>query len=164
MLSLIPYVYPSRPSRYVLPTKFRRAWTFSPTRSPPAAAFGRRQLRGVFATVSSNHDLCSIGIYTHNLDTTPAQQQDLGRCLKKFSADLGYVRPEDIPMIPVRASKPKVVVYGPLESVPLPPDVVLLFVKADQTLILSGSVATDGGWFAAGDGPAGMRGGGAGAF
>jgi uncharacterized protein (DUF169 family) len=52
-------------------------------------------------------------------------------------ADLGYVRAEDIPMIPVLTSKPKVVVYSPLADAPLPPDVVLLFVKADQTLILS---------------------------
>ena len=40
-------------------------------------------------------------------------------------------------MIPVLSSKPKVVVYGPLADVPLKPDVVMLFVQADQTLILS---------------------------
>jgi uncharacterized protein (DUF169 family) len=40
-------------------------------------------------------------------------------------------------LIPVLSRKPKVVVYGPLEAVPLPPDVVMLFVQADQTLILS---------------------------
>lgn len=90
----------------------------------------------VFATVSTDHELCSIGVYTHNLQPSAAQQKDLGDALKVF-ADLGYVRPEDLAVIPVLKSKPQVVVYGPLDAVPLPPDVVLLFVKADQTLILS---------------------------
>jgi uncharacterized protein (DUF169 family) len=103
---------------------------------PAGCRFWQEAASGVFATVSNNHDLCSIGAYTHNLETTPAQQQDLGDALKVF-ADLGYVRPQDIPLIPVLEKKPKVVVYGPLQAVPLPPDVVLLFVRADQTLILS---------------------------
>ena len=76
-------------------------------------------------------DLCSIGVYTHNLETTPAQQQDLGDALKIF-ADLGYVRHQDLPLIPVLNRKPKAVIYGPLAEVPLPPDVVLMFVRADQ--------------------------------
>lgn len=103
---------------------------------PAGCRFWQEAAQDAFATTAHSHDLCSIGIYTHNLDMNPAQQQDLGDALKVF-ADLGYVRAEDIPQIPVLASKPKVVVYSPLESAPLPPDVVLLFVKADQTLILS---------------------------
>ena len=42
-----------------------------------------------------------------------------------------------MPFIPVLERAGKVVVYGPLASTPLAPDVVLLFVRADQTLILS---------------------------
>ena len=103
---------------------------------PAGCRFWQEAASRVFATVSGNHDLCSIGIYTHNLETTPAQQQDLGDALKVF-ADLGYVRQEDLPLIPVLSRKPKAVIYGPLADVPLPPDVVLMFVKADQTLILS---------------------------
>src|SRR5579871_4389422 len=55
----------------------------------------------------------------------------------KVFGDLGYVRPEDMPFIPVLNRSPKVVVYGPLAAMPMPADVVLLFVQADQTLILS---------------------------
>jgi uncharacterized protein (DUF169 family) len=50
---------------------------------------------------------------------------------------LSYVRDEDVAAIPVLASKPKHVIYGPLAEIPVDPDVVLLFVRADQTLILS---------------------------
>src|SRR5277367_1442520 len=99
---------------------------------PAGCRFWQEAASGVFATVSGNHDLCSIGQYTHNLESNP----DLGVALKVF-ADLGYVREQDIPLIPVLARKPKVVIYGPLDAVPMPPDVVLLFVRADQTLILS---------------------------
>ena len=47
------------------------------------------------------------------------------------------MREQDIPLIPVLKNRPQAVIYGPLSEVPLPPDVVLLFVNADQTLILS---------------------------
>jgi uncharacterized protein (DUF169 family) len=103
---------------------------------PAGCRFWQEAATRVFATVSSQHDLCSIGVYTHNLESTPAQQKDLGDALKVFG-DLGYVRPEDIPLIPVLKQEARVVVYGPLGQTPLSADVVLLFVRADQTLILS---------------------------
>jgi uncharacterized protein (DUF169 family) len=103
---------------------------------PAGCRFWQEAAQRVFATVSAQHDLCSIGVYTHNLETTPAQQKDLGDALKVF-ADLGYVRAQDIPLIPVLQKQARVVVYGPLAETPVAPDVVLLFVKADQTLILS---------------------------
>jgi len=58
------------------------------------------------------------------------------RLLRVF-ADLGYVREQDIASIPVLESRSSHVVYGPLATIPLAPDVVLLFGKADQMLILS---------------------------
>jgi uncharacterized protein (DUF169 family) len=103
---------------------------------PAGCRFWQEAQSGVFATVPSQHDLCGIGIYTHNLEASPAAQKDLGDALKVF-ADLGYVREQDIPMIPVLKNRPQAVIYGPLSQVPLPPDVVLLFVNADQTLVLS---------------------------
>ena len=90
----------------------------------------------MFATSASDHSLCAIGQYTHNLEMSAASSTDLKDALKVF-ADLSYVRDEDVQMIPVLASKPKYVVYGPLAQIPLDPDVVLLFVRADQTLVLS---------------------------
>ncbi len=103
---------------------------------PAGCRFWQEAAHGTFATVSSQHDLCSIGIHTHNLEQTGATSQDLGDALKVF-ADLGYVRAEDIPQIPVLQSKSKVVIYGPLAEATAEPTVVLLFVQADQTLILS---------------------------
>jgi uncharacterized protein (DUF169 family) len=103
---------------------------------PAGCTFWQEAATRVFATSAIDHELCSIGTYTHNLHMVPAVATDLGDALKVF-AQLTYVRAEDVASIPVLASKPAHIVYGPLAEIPLDPDVVLLFVRADQTLILS---------------------------
>jgi len=103
---------------------------------PAGCRFWQEAGARVFATSPADHANCSIGQYTHNLDMSDAGKADLGDALKVL-ADLTYVRPEDLAMLPVLAQKPKHVVYGPLAQTPCEPDVVLLFVRADQTLILS---------------------------
>lgn len=103
---------------------------------PAGCRFWQEAATRVFATAPPDHDLCAIGTFTHNLATTPAHEVDRADALGVF-ADLGYVRPEDLPLIPTLASRPRFVVYGPLADMPLDPDAVLLFVEADQSLILS---------------------------
>ena len=104
-------------------------------RVPAGCRFWEDAASTAFATSASDHSLCAIGVYTHNLQTSPAHQIDLMDALKVFG-ELGYVREEDLASIPVLGSQPAYVVYSPGDS-PLPPDVVLLFVNANQTLILS---------------------------
>lgn len=104
--------------------------------APAGCRFWQDAATSTFTTSAGNHELCAIGVHTHNLQTSPAQQKDLMDALKVF-ADLGYVRAEDVPQIPVLKNPAKFVTYAPLAEAPLPPDVVLLFVRADQTLILS---------------------------
>lgn len=103
---------------------------------PAGCRFWQEAADRVFATVAQDHELCAIGVYTHNLESSLAQQKDLGDALKVF-ADLGYVRQADLPFIPVLNRNVKAIIYGPLGAVPVAPDVILLFVRADQTLILS---------------------------
>lgn len=105
-------------------------------RVPAGCRFWQEAATETFATSPDDHGLCSIGMFTHNLESTPAQDTDCGDSLRVF-ADLGYVREQDIPTIPVLKRRFAHVIYGPLDSAPLPPDVVLLFGKAGQMLILS---------------------------
>jgi uncharacterized protein (DUF169 family) len=105
-------------------------------RVPAGCRFWEDGAATAFATTASDHNLCAIGVYTHNLQSSPAQQTDLMNALKVFG-ELDYVRAEDLASIPVLASQPAYVMYAPLAESPLPPDVVLLFVNANQTLILS---------------------------
>jgi uncharacterized protein (DUF169 family) len=104
--------------------------------APAGCRFWEDATTSSFTTSAFNHELCAIGVHTHNLSPSPSQQEDLIDALKVF-ADLGYVRAEDVPQIPVLKSAAKFVTYSPLGTTPLPPSVVLLFVRADQTLILS---------------------------
>jgi uncharacterized protein (DUF169 family) len=103
---------------------------------PAGCRFWQEAGKQVFATIPSDHELCSIGVYTHHLQMSSGVQTDLQDALKVLG-QLTYVRPDDMPFIPVLNRDSKVVVYGPLGSIPVAPDVVLLLVKADQTLILS---------------------------
>ena len=105
-------------------------------RVPAGCRFWQDAASTAFATSAADHSLCAIGVYTHHLQPSPAQQTDLIDTLRIFG-ELSYVRAEDIVTIPVLQSEPQFILYSPLADSPLPPNVVLLFVNPDQTLILS---------------------------
>jgi len=105
-------------------------------RVPAGCRFWEDAAHKAFVTTAADHSLCAIGVYTHNLQPSAGYQADLGDALRVFN-ELGYVREEDIPAIPILQSRHQYVVYSPLAETPLPPDVVILFVNASQTLILS---------------------------
>lgn len=104
---------------------------------PAGCSFWELATTRTFATVAADHDLCSIGVHTHNIaGASPATAEELGVTLGVM-ADLGYVRPDEVAGIPVLERSTPVVVYSPLASAPVTPDVVVLFARADQSLILS---------------------------
>jgi uncharacterized protein (DUF169 family) len=109
----------------------------------PAAAgcvFWERGAQGAFVTSPADHGNCVIGMYTHHMPlSTSSQQENLNDCLKVFG-DLGYVRPEDIPVIPVLKDEAKYVTYAPLASTPVPPSAVLLFADSRQSLAITEAV------------------------
>lgn len=105
-------------------------------RVPAGCRFWQEAATDVFATSPGDHDLCAIGTFTHNLAVTEAHEADRRDALKVL-AELSYVREQDIASIPVVESRRPYVIYGPLDSIPVNPDVVLLFAEAGQMLILS---------------------------
>ncbi|WP_446743358.1 DUF169 domain-containing protein [Silvibacterium acidisoli] len=108
-------------------------------RVPAGCRFWQEGALTAFATSAADHDLCSIGIYTHHLESTPARQSELMAALKVFG-QLDYVRQEDIAMIPVLEKQHAYVIYSPLAQATTPPDVVLLFLNSNQSLVLSEAV------------------------
>ncbi len=103
---------------------------------PAGCKFWEDATRASFSTAASDHELCAVGVYTHNLQPSTGQQTDLRDALKVFS-DLGYLMAEDVASIPVLQSRPQYVVYSPLAETPLAPDVVILFVNASHVLLLT---------------------------
>jgi uncharacterized protein (DUF169 family) len=110
------------------------------TQQPAGCAFWEQAANGPFATTTKDHELCAVGVYTHNLaGASPAYAAELGDVLKVM-ANLEYARDEDLALIPVLNRSPQQVVYAPLAETPLPPDVVLLFAHASQGLIIAEAI------------------------
>jgi uncharacterized protein (DUF169 family) len=103
---------------------------------PAGCRFWQEAGRSTFATTAAHHDLCALGTYTHNFATDAAHESERGEAFKVL-AHLGYVRESDLPLIPVLRERRPYVIYGPLETFPVAPDVVLLFARSDQSLILA---------------------------
>jgi uncharacterized protein (DUF169 family) len=108
--------------------------------------FWEKGAHQTFATRSADHEMCAIGVYTHNLTpTSETHERELGTVLKVLR-DLDYVRPEDLPAIPVLKQKPGVIIYGPLREAKQTPDAVLLFAHSAQGLVITEAVQqVDGG-------------------
>lgn len=112
--------------------------------APAGCSFWQQGARGAIATDPKDHRFCAVGMYTHNMPLN-GEKAELETALKIF-ADLTYVRPEDLPAVPVLKTEPKFVVYRPLEEAG-EADVVLMFVKPNQALILSEAVQqVESGW------------------
>jgi uncharacterized protein (DUF169 family) len=105
-------------------------------RVPAGCRFWEDAAGAAFATSAADHNLCAIGVYTHHLQESTAQQTDLMDALKVFG-EVGYVTAQDLAAIPVLESQHDYVLYSPLSTSPFVPDVVLLFVHANQCLVLS---------------------------
>jgi uncharacterized protein (DUF169 family) len=105
--------------------------------APAGCRFWQEAARGPFATATRDHELCSIGVHTHTLaGASPQAQAELGAVLGVM-AQLDYVRAEDVAAIPVMARASRHVIYAPLAQAPVTPDVVLLFLHARQSLVMT---------------------------
>lgn len=109
--------------------------------APAGCYFWQEAAERTFATSAKDHELCAIGVHTHNLTgASAAQPVELMTALEAMQG-LDYVREEEVASIPVLAQPVQHTVYGPLASFPMAADVVLLFAHAQQSLILTEAVA-----------------------
>ena len=113
---------------------------------PAGCAFWEQATAQTFATAASDHELCSIGVHTHNMSgAAPSQPDELKASLEAMMG-LDYVRENEIVAIPVLKQKSPHALYGPLADFPVEPDVVLVFAHAQDGLIVSEAVErVDGG-------------------
>ena len=103
---------------------------------PSGCSFWRLASEGrTFFTVPSDHYNCPIGSYTHNMPLPAERSNELEETLG-FMANLGYVRMDEVPGIPVLAKTPGIVVYAPLGDTPLDPDVVMFCGLAARVMLL----------------------------
>jgi uncharacterized protein (DUF169 family) len=108
---------------------------------PAGCVFWQEAATRTFATSTKDHELCAIGIHTHNMSQPsvahPAELQEALQAMR----GLNYVRQEEVAAIPVLQRAVKHVIYGPLADFPVAPEVVLLFAHSQQGLIISEAAA-----------------------
>ena len=103
---------------------------------PSGCSYWRMASDGrTFYTVAADHYNCSIGSHTHNITLPPERGRELEETLG-FMTSIGYLRMEEVPMIPRLAETPGVVVYAPLGATPVAPDVVLFWGPPGKVMIL----------------------------
>ena len=108
---------------------------------PAGCSFWQKAATRTFVTSAKDHELCVIGVHTHNLSPrSPSYPTEMQDVLKAMSG-LDYVREEEAAAIPVVRREVTHVLYGPLADCPAESDVVLLFAQARQGLILSEAAA-----------------------
>lgn len=107
---------------------------------PSGCSFWRLAADGrTFYTVPGDHYNCPIGSYTHNIALPPDRAPELEQTLSLMGT-LGYVKMEEIPVIPRLPEPPAAVVYAPLAETPVEPAVVI-FAGRPARLMLLGEAA-----------------------
>ena len=107
---------------------------------PAGCVFWQKAASGAFVTSTRDHELCSIGVYTHNLSDPSGSYKPELKTVLTVLEQMQYVRPQDVAEIPVLQREVSHVVYAPLAAAPLPPDVVLLFAHSRQGLVITEAV------------------------
>jgi uncharacterized protein (DUF169 family) len=107
-------------------------------RVPAGCVFWVHALDRTFSTRAEDHGNCSVGSLTHGfIDlATAGRQADVGALVAA-----GWVTPDVFPSIPVVASRPEAITYGPLADATSRPDVVLLRTDARGVMTIGDAVA-----------------------
>jgi uncharacterized protein (DUF169 family) len=98
-----------------------------------SCVFWTKAVDGVFSTVAGDHGNCSVGSYTHGFKSLPevADKQDVAALVGS-----GWVGMEDFPRVPAVKDRPASIVYGPLDRMPVEPDVIYIRLNAKQAMVL----------------------------
>lgn len=89
-----------------------------------------------FYTVADDHKNCPIGAHTHHVELSPNEQAEL-MGLVETMVGLSYIRMQEVPAIPRRATPLSVAAYAPLASASFAPDVLLVRGNARQLMLLT---------------------------
>jgi uncharacterized protein (DUF169 family) len=103
---------------------------------PSGCSFWRLAAQGrTLSTVPSDHYNCPIGSHTHNIPLPEDRAHELPAILETMT-NLGYLKMEEVPGIPVLPKTPKNIVFAPLGDTPVDPDVVLFVASAGKLMLL----------------------------
>ena len=125
--------FPSHRSQCAWWMPYRKGLPCGPAKARPDAVSGRSRRPRLRHGTRRSQPLLDRPVHPQPRDEPRLQRRSLGR--PEGSSAISPA--EGVAAIPVSASKPHFVIYSPLTDAPAAPEVVLLFVRADQTLIFS---------------------------
>lgn len=101
---------------------------------PSSCSFWRRAEQGVFYAPAQAHFKCAVGAMVMGFEL-PQPVADELRQLVGGMCDCGYIASDEPAHIPAVQSKPKGIVYGPLDAFPLRADAVVCWLSPVQAMI-----------------------------
>jgi uncharacterized protein (DUF169 family) len=109
-------------------------WSGSP--APAGCYFWKKAQEGqTFYTLPSDHYNCAVGAYTHHIALPEERAGELEQTVG-FMVTNDYIALEEVPGIPSLPVAPNIIAYGPAESAPFPPSVVVIAAQPAQAMLL----------------------------
>ena len=97
---------------------------------PSSCAFWNLASQRTFFTTPGQHLNCSVGAVTHGVKEPEEALPGCGCEDVDLLVSIGRITEEDLRTLPRLEQRPSAVAYGPLESFPADPDLVLFFAEA----------------------------------
>ncbi len=101
---------------------------------PSSCSFWRRAEQEVFYAPAEAHFNCPVGAMVMGFELPQPVANELQQLVTSM-CDCGYISGDEPAQIPAVQSKPKGIVYGPLDAFPLRPDVVVCWLTPSQAMI-----------------------------
>ncbi len=103
---------------------------------PSSCAFWAEAEGGVFYAADEDHYNCTLGTMVMGFEL-PEEQMNTLMSEVGMMCEMEYVREEEVPNVPKVEKASSGIVYGPLAEMPVDPDVVLLWVKPSQAMVVN---------------------------
>ncbi len=103
---------------------------------PSSCAFWAEAEGGVFYAAAEDHYNCTLGTMVMGFEL-PEEQMNTLMTEVGMMCEMEYVREEEVPNVPKVEKQSSGIVYGPLAEMPVDPDVVLLWVKPSQAMVVN---------------------------
>jgi uncharacterized protein (DUF169 family) len=101
---------------------------------PSSCAMWRRAEQGVFYAPAEAHFNCAVGAMTMGFALPPAVQQSMADVVQ-LMCSCGYMEADEPARMPSIPGAPQGVVYGPLADLPVPADLVVMWLTPRQAML-----------------------------
>jgi uncharacterized protein (DUF169 family) len=103
--------------------------------SPSSCSFWRHAEQGLFVASDADHMNCPIGAMTMGFELTPEAKAALEGGMN-LMVEVGYIDPKEAEHLPSLPKSTGLVLYGPLASFPIKPEVVLMWLTPSQAMLM----------------------------